>query len=63
MKGGDILTKAEIAKELTLAAINNDLIIKAVQDKSSYKAMNEELAENVAAFYNKLMDNLGKTDK
>jgi hypothetical protein len=62
LKGGDIMTKAELAKELTLAALNNKYISEGVLDKTSYISINEQIAENVAAFYNKLMEKLDITE-
>ncbi|MCT8975532.1 hypothetical protein N4T77_02860 [Clostridium sp. CX1] len=52
------MSKEEIAKELTLAAINNKLITVNTSKFDSYVEYSEKVAENVAAFYNKLMEQL-----
>lgn len=48
----------DTAKELTIAAIQNNLLDLASDDKSTYKAMAEGTAENVATFYNRLIEKL-----
>jgi hypothetical protein len=60
-----MLDKYELAKELTIAAINNKLINPNTNTDPSNgnteeycKAINENIAKNVAAFYNKLIQNL-----
>jgi hypothetical protein len=58
------LTKYEVAKELTITAINNQLILKSDVMASDFNTMNLQVAENVAAFYNKLVESLkDRTDR
>lgn len=53
------MNKYEVAKEITLAAISNKSInTRAVDNKSSFKDENKEIAENIATFYNTLVQNL-----
>lgn len=52
------MTKVEVAKEITIAAIQNDLVNPKTSNNDSYIHMNEQVAENVAAFYNKLIEKL-----
>jgi hypothetical protein len=52
------LNKYEIAKELTITAIQNNCFNHDVDNKDSYKHINEQVAENIAAFFNKLVKEL-----
>lgn len=52
------MKKVEIAKELTIAALNNKLISNNVEENDSYVHINQQIAENVAAFFNKLVESL-----
>jgi len=53
------LNKYEIAKELTVTALNNKYITHGIDNSEcNYVSMSEQLAENVAAFYNKLADTI-----
>ena len=56
------MTKTELAKELTIVALNNKYIVDTVSNKESYVSMNQQVAENVAAFYNKLVEKLNITE-
>jgi hypothetical protein len=58
LKEGENLNKNDIAKELTIAALNNKYIISNASDRTSTVSMSESVAENVAAFYNKLIEKL-----
>ncbi len=56
------MNKYEIAKELTITAIQNHCFNPNVESNDSYKHINEQIAESVAAFFNKLVENLNVSD-
>jgi hypothetical protein len=53
------LNKYDIAKEITITAIEKNFVSCYVNDTSKdYVHISEQVAENVAAFYNKLIEKL-----
>lgn len=52
------MNKQQIAKELTIAALEVKIIEPTVSSYENYLDLNEKIAENVAAFYNKLIEKL-----
>ena len=60
-EGGGILGKHTIVKELTLEALKNNYLKKDIVDNGNDIEYNERVAENVAAFYNKLFEKLDLT--
>lgn len=52
------MNKYEIAKDLTIAALQNHYVSTNVDVNDTYIHMSEQVAENVAVFYNKLVEKL-----